>query len=192
MIKKHPLIGYKQTKEHIANKVKVLKGKKRTAEQKQRMSDGAKGRKLSAESIAKRTATRQNNGWNKDPEATKLKQSLNNARANKGKTQSIESNLKRSEALKGEKNHNWKGGVYQVNNRIRKSLKYRLWRQDVFKKDNYTCQVCNMRGGELQADHIKPFALHPELRFKLDNGRTLCVKCHRKTETWGYSKMYRI
>lgn len=31
----------------------------------------------------------------------------------------------------------------------------------------------------LQADHIKPFA------FAIDNGRTLCVACHKTTDTFG-------
>lgn len=40
-------------------------------------------------------------------------------------------------------------------------------------------------GGNLEADHIKPYSLFPELRYEVDNGRTLCVDCHKKTPTWG-------
>jgi len=88
--------------------------------------------------------------------------------------------------LKGEKNVNWKGGVTPLNEKIRKSSEYKLWREAVFKRDNYTCIWCgDNRGGNLNADHIKPFALFPELRFAIDNGRTLCIKCHQTTETFG-------
>ena|SRR3990167_911954 len=59
-------------------------------------------------------------------------------------------------------------------------------RRVFFQRDNWTCIWCGLYGGNLNADHIKPFAYFPELRFAIDNGRTLCVDCHRKTGTWGY------
>src|SRR3990167_1133177 len=84
----------------------------------------------------------------------------------------------------GEKNHSWKGGITPLNETIRKSIEYKLWREAVFKRDDYTCQICFRRGSQdVQADHIKPFAFFPELRFAIDNGRTLCKACHRKTDT---------
>lgn len=74
-----------------------------------------------------------------------------------------------------------------LHKRIRASVEYRVWREAVFLRDDYTCQLCGVRGTELNADHIKPFALYPELRFDVDNGRTLCRPCHLTTETFGVS-----
>ena len=79
-------------------------------------------------------------------------------------------------------------GVTPIHERIRKSLEYKQWRQKVFERDNFTCKGCGTRGGNIHADHIKPFALYPDLRFILSNGRTLCIPCHRKTETYGKSR----
>mgnify|MGYP003395199023 CR=1 FL=1 len=103
--------------------------------------------------------------------------------------------------VSGEKCHLWKGGVSQQNRteraNIMSSLEYKIWRKGVFEKDNYTCIWCGARSGkgkavELHADHIKPFKEYPELRFALDNGRTLCVPCHKTTVTWGRRKSLEV
>lgn len=90
----------------------------------------------------------------------------------------------------GEKCHLWKGGITPLNVKVRHSEEYKLWRESVFKRDNYTCIWCGIKNGKgktiiLHADHIKPFAYYPELRFAIDNGRTLCKSCHEKTDTYG-------
>lgn len=76
---------------------------------------------------------------------------------------------------------------------FRNCLEYKLWRSEVFQRDDYTCQMCRARSGKgvtvkLEADHIKPFAAFPELRFDVSNGRTLCKPCHRRTPTYGRTK----
>lgn len=97
----------------------------------------------------------------------------------KGKKKSAKQRLNHSlGALKGDKCHFWRGGVTKENETLRKSLEYLLWRSDVFERDNYTCVFCGERGGKLNADHIKSFALFPALRFELSNGQTLCIDCH--------------
>jgi 5-methylcytosine-specific restriction endonuclease McrA len=72
-----------------------------------------------------------------------------------------------------------------LSRRIRSSAEYKVWRRAVFERDDYTCQMCQTRGGKLQADHIKAFALYPELRLDINNGRTLCLSCHVTTENFG-------
>ena len=88
----------------------------------------------------------------------------------------------------GTNSPNWKGGITSNNEKIRKSLEYRTWRETILQRDNWTCTLCGQRGGKLNADHIKRFADFPELRFAVDNGRTLCAGCHKNTDTWGNKK----
>lgn len=106
----------------------------------------------------------------------------------KGKKFTIEYRKKISENhadVSGENNPNWKGGIETENHKIRKSLEYKLWRTAIFERDKYTCIWCgNNKSGNLNADHIKPFSLFPELRFDIDNGRTLCIPCHATTGSY--------
>lgn len=100
---------------------------------------------------------------------------------------------------RGSNHHFWKGGITPLRNKIRELNLYRKWRTEVFQRDDFICQHCLVRGGKLEADHIKSFStiLHDneittveeaklcsEL-WDVSNGRTLCKACHYKTATYG-------
>ncbi len=69
---------------------------------------------------------------------------------------------------------------YLALQKIRKSERYKEWRRKVFQRDGYTCRKCGQTGGYLNAHHIKSFARYKKLRFRVDNGITLCKECHNK------------
>ena len=104
----------------------------------------------------------------------------------------------------GEKNPNWKGGITPVTISIRESEKYKEWRTAVFKRDNYTCRECDITKCYIEAHHIKSFgellkenniltlpeALAENALWNIENGKTLCTKCHEKTKTRNYKGAY--
>lgn len=111
--------------------------------------------------------------------------------------------------IKGEKNPMWQGGITKLSFAIKNLKEYKEWRENVFKRDNYTCQCCGRRSkvGDkvfLECHHLKPFskilkdnnilnledALKYEELFDIDNGQTLCKKCHKNTDTYGVNAKY--
>lgn len=142
--------------------------------------------------------------WNKGQKGIKPWMNLSGILANSGfyGKHTPETKKKISDALtgrpqpwnRGEKSNFWKGGKSKQTQIIKGSLEYKNWRRNVFERDNYTCQMCQKRGGYLEADHILPKSTHPELIFELSNGRALCQPCHRSTDTFGikqYNLMYK-
>ena len=100
-----------------------------------------------------------------------------------GRKLSLDHRKKIAKAHSGDKNYNWKGG-HQTNSF---NLRYKIWRRSVFKRDNYTCRniKCSARSSKgkkviLNAHHLLPFHSYPKLRYKVSNGLTLCVPCHKK------------
>jgi len=102
---------------------------------------------------------------------------------NKGKHPTKQTRKKISNSLKGEKSNLWKGGISEEHEKIRHGIEFRLWRESVFARDNWTCQKCGNRKVYLHPHHILNFAEYPELRFDIDNGITLCKDCHMKFHT---------
>ncbi len=111
---------------------------------------------------------------------------------NKGIKHSESHKKKCLEALKknpqvGENHYNWKGGITSLNKRLRLSSKYKIWRELVFLRDNFTCQnpncsFCNNKiGVMLHPHHIQPLTFYFDLVFNVDNGITYCAEFHLKS-----------
>ena len=102
-------------------------------------------------------------------------------------------------SLIGSKNPMWKGGVTPEYRKLRMTKRYKEWRSSVFKRDLFTCQECGIRSSKkkhviLQAHHLVSFAEllktnRKDSIFDIKNGVTLCLSCHRKTDT--YAKNYK-
>lgn len=103
----------------------------------------------------------------------------------KGKKHTLASRIKiskitRERTPRGAQCHSFKDGRHAERMGQRHSLEYKRWRFNVYSRDNFTCQNCgDSRGGNLHAHHIKPYADYPESRFEINNGITLCQKCHK-------------
>jgi hypothetical protein len=119
------------------------------------------------------------------------KNALSNIPWNKGLNKNNDERIKRVvENKKGNKSNLWKGGLTEKNKLFRMSADYKIWRNAIFQRDDYTCQVCLKRGGELIVHHILPFSKFPELRVAINNGITLCHNCHKKTDSYGHNIKY--
>lgn len=120
-----------------------------------------------------------------------------------GKTWKLK-HIKKYPTKTDENNHFWKGGKTKLSKKIRNSAEYSFWRKQVFDRDNYSCVECGRKRKKgdrviIEADHIFPFskilddfnitsieeAISCQELWDIDNGRTLCRECHKKTDTYG-------
>jgi 5-methylcytosine-specific restriction endonuclease McrA len=126
-----------------------------------------KGSKMSEESKAKMRAA-----WlHRKPTRTGIKHTPESRRKISERT--------RERQPRGAACYNFSHGRSERRLNDRRRPEYRAWREDVFARDKYTCQKCgDARGGNLRAHHVRGFATHPELRFEVSNGVTLCHPCH--------------
>lgn len=80
----------------------------------------------------------------------------------------------------GENHPLWRTDITPEEREKRRDItKQKAWSQDVYKRDNYTCQKCGDRkGGNLNAHHIIPHSADRSKAWDIDNGITLCKPCH--------------
>ncbi len=118
--------------------------------------------------------------------------------AKRGKTLPLWQRIKISKKLRGRKiNHRT-----PLRKRIRMSFNWKIWRERIFERDNYTCQDCGIKGKKGLGRRVKLEAHHRFETFSklldkydiksvedadnckelwdIDNGITLCKDCHKK------------
>lgn len=72
----------------------------------------------------------------------------------------------------GENHYGWEGGQHE-----RVNPDYLKWRGAVIERDGGFCRLCHSTD-KLEVHHIKRFATHPDVRWDVENGLTLCHDCH--------------
>ena len=61
----------------------------------------------------------------------------------------------------------------------RGDMAYKEWRKQVWLRDNFKCKISNPDcRGRIEAHHILGWTAHPELRYEVNNGITLCHNHH--------------
>lgn len=86
---------------------------------------------------------------------------------------------------KGENHWNWQNGKSLENDR-HDSNEYKQWRKMVYERDQYKCVKYGSKN-KLNAHHIKSWKYYPDLRYNINNGITLCEKCHIEVhKKYGY------
>lgn len=170
----------------------MKKGYKHTPEAKEKIRQTSLGRKSAKlmlgrrhtpESIEKMSKNRKNKPFTEEHRKKLSESHMGQVAWNKGKPSKI----------KGEKHRLWKGTT-PLKRQIRASFEYRQWRSDCMTRDDFTCVMCNIRGGDLEVDHIDLFvnifernsisslvdAINCAEFWNINNGRTLCKLCHKK------------
>ena len=86
---------------------------------------------------------------------------------------------KKRPSVSGKNHYKWNSNLTDdERNDKRNYPAYYEWRTLIYKRDNYTCQICSKRGHVLNAHHLDGYRNNPDKRILLENGITLCKECH--------------
>jgi 5-methylcytosine-specific restriction endonuclease McrA len=164
----------KSRPDYVKEKIRQkLKGHKHTEESKKKMSEARKGENNPAKRKDVRfKISQKKKGFRHKPETCLL---ISQKRKNK---------------YTGENNPNWKGGRSQLIKNIYKTSEYIEWQKKCMERDNFRCIICGEnRKTYLTVHHLYSKDIYFDKIFDVDNGVTICKKCHRKFHNhYGYGK----
>lgn len=90
----------------------------------------------------------------------------------------------------GINNHNWNNNLTEdERTEKRNKLEYKDWIKKIFDRDKYTCMYCSKKGNgkNLNAHHLNGYNWCVNQRYDVNNGVTLCEKCHKNFHSlYGY------
>ncbi len=199
-IKRKKRLGYlnsiitrkKISKAKLGKPILKLRGKPKSEEHKRKMSLAKLGKRLSEEHKKKISE----NSTSHRPEV-RAKIIIALIKHNK----SGEHRKLARERWSGENNPKWKGGITPLNKLLRMNSKWKIWRELVFLRDNFTCQNPNCKycknkiGVKLNAHHTITFSeilkknkiktieegLNCHQLWDINNGITYCAEFHLKS-----------
>lgn len=192
----------KETKNKIgaSNKISLKKYWDKHPEAKESLSKSQFGKKASIQTREKMSRKAKENGigkWNKDRKwdekrkrkwGIKIKEEYkigNRKSWNKGRKMTLEERKKLSNAKRKKWDLSGRKRKIKRAHHTNNQIEYIEWRKSVFQGDDWICQKCERKSGirrpiYLVAHHKESWADYPNLRYKTDNGITLCRGCHIK------------
>jgi hypothetical protein len=80
----------------------------------------------------------------------------------------------------GNENPNYKLDITEEEREFGRLIEgYGVWRKAVYERDNYTCRCCGKKSeGDIVAHHLDAYSWCKDKRTDVNNGITLCEKCH--------------
>jgi len=115
--------------------------------------------------------------WNIGRKHTEdAKRKMSEARKGKPAPWVSERNLKNNPTKRGPEHWKWiEDRTKLAKRQKRNDMAYKEWRKEVYRRDNWKCRIndCDCEG-RIVAHHILPWKDFPELRYKVNNGITLC------------------
>lgn len=87
--------------------------------------------------------------------------------------------------LRGSQSHLYKPELTDEEREVgRDTARVREWRALVFRRADFRCDLCGVRGQKVSAHHLDCWSKFRERRFDPDNGVCLCVPHHKAFHEW--------